>query len=301
MNVKWMRGTLAACACSGLLACGNGANPAQTKVFTYGSPTAATSTQTAAAAVTVGGVTAMQGSPNASSSTSFADTGTTTNALLGANGTGFLTWSPAHQNPQFAEAHRVVGGLVRAAATNTATNSPFSNPACVTQTSSSITLNNCTATLSGQSTGGSSTVTLTANGDVKWTTGANASLDWNLTMSVTTAGTANATQYTGSANANESGHITAVTASGVTTVNGDILAQISVTASSGSQSATLGVAEAVDLTNITYVQGCITGGTLEAKRVWTSLPAGATAAQFPDKGAKVTWTSCGNAAIAISN
>jgi hypothetical protein len=62
------------------------------------------------------------------------------------------------------------------------------------------------------------------------------------------------------------------------------------------------VSEQLLLTGVTYdkVNACVTGGTLEAKRVWVKRPSGESATSLPSKGAKVTWQSCGTGSIAFS-
>ena len=45
---------------------------------------------------------------------------------------------------------------------------------------------------------------------------------------------------------------------------------------------------------------CVTGGSVEVKRVWTARPAGSTAADFKDVAAKITWTGCNALTVAHS-
>ncbi|HET7754088.1 MAG TPA: hypothetical protein VFK85_09265 [Anaeromyxobacteraceae bacterium] len=71
---------------------------------------------------------------------------------------------------------------------------------------------------------------------------------------------------------------------------------------SGLQHLELGLAQSVDL-DVTIDGSCathITGGTLEAKRVWTKRPAGAAAEATVDRGALFTWTGCGLATVRFS-
>jgi hypothetical protein len=99
------------------------------------------------------------------------------------------------------------------------------------------------------------------------------------------------------------GDLTATTAGSVTTLNGTLGQELAASGTVDGNSDAFDVSEAVVLTGITYDKtppACVTGGTLEAKRIWVKRPNGATAVSLPDKGAKVTWASCGNATIAIS-
>lgn len=79
-------------------------------------------------------------------------------------------------------------------------------------------------------------------------------------------------------------------------------ADFGATVSSGGQRAELGFAQSVDL-DVILDGSCathITGGTLEAKRVWTKRPAGAEASELADRGVLFTWIGCGVAEARFS-
>lgn len=79
-------------------------------------------------------------------------------------------------------------------------------------------------------------------------------------------------------------------------------ADVSATVRSGAQSAALGLAQSVDL-DVTLDASCeanITGGTLEAKRVWTRIPSNAPAEEFADRGVLFAWIGCGVANVQFS-
>jgi hypothetical protein len=52
--------------------------------------------------------------------------------------------------------------------------------------------------------------------------------------------------------------------------------------------------------DLQFVTGpfCVTGGTLELRRVWTKRPTGSTTQDMPNQGIKFTWTGCGAATAA---
>jgi hypothetical protein len=79
-------------------------------------------------------------------------------------------------------------------------------------------------------------------------------------------------------------------------------ADFGATVASGGQRAELGFAQSVDL-DVALDGTCathITGGTLEAKRVWTKRPAGAEASELADRGVLFSWTGCGVAEARFS-
>jgi hypothetical protein len=88
-----------------------------------------------------------------------------------------------------------------------------------------------------------------------------------------------------------------------TTAVGSITSEVSLTVSGGGQtlSAALDESLAFDVTRSDTCASSVTGGTLEAKRVWTTRPAGATPAQLPDEGATVEWTGCGTATLRLGS
>jgi hypothetical protein len=79
-------------------------------------------------------------------------------------------------------------------------------------------------------------------------------------------------------------------------------ADIAASFSGGGQSASLALAQAVDL-DVAIDSTCatkITGGTLEAKRVWTKRPSGASSTDVVNRGVLFSWTGCDLATVQFS-
>ena len=85
-------------------------------------------------------------------------------------------------------------------------------------------------------------------------------------------------------------------------ITGNATSDFGGTVSGQGQSIGFGVATAavVDLTYQTTPSCCVTGGTVEVKRVWTQKPQGATGPQFADLGVKLTWSGCNAFQVAHS-
>jgi hypothetical protein len=76
-------------------------------------------------------------------------------------------------------------------------------------------------------------------------------------------------------------------------------ADIAASAASGGRRVEIGLAQSVDL-DVALDAACatnVTSGTLEAKRVWTKQPSGATDAEARVGGVLFTWTGCGTADV----
>jgi hypothetical protein len=58
---------------------------------------------------------------------------------------------------------------------------------------------------------------------------------------------------------------------------------------------------AFDVTRSSNCASGVTGGTLEARRVWVARPAGVPASQLPDEAARVEWTGCGTATLRLGS
>ena len=157
------------------------------------------------------------------------------------------------------------------------------NSACATVTSTSVTFSNCTDTESG--------LTTTFNGSISVAAGA---VTWGLTL--TLSGTQDST--TVNLNMHLSGKMT-VTA---TKVTGNSLTEFSGSASANGQSVSFGLDNAaiVDLTYQSSPNFCVTAGSVEVKRVWTTKPSGASGSAYADAGVKLTWTGCGAFTVAHS-
>ena len=88
---------------------------------------------------------------------------------------------------------------------------------------------------------------------------------------------------------------------GLPKVFGNALLDLSGSVSNGSKTVNFGVAVAA-VVDLTYQSdpACITGGTLEVKRVWTQVPEGASGSEFTNAGVKLTWSSCNTFVVARS-
>jgi hypothetical protein len=289
------RMAMALASCLALASCGGNDGPSNAavgKTFTYGSSSAySTSSLDAQLQGTLG-----VGSASAASSSSLVGSSDTVAAsLLGSSGVGASV--PAQQQALATSTRAAVRQLTVGSGEF---NYQFENPSCVTVSATSVTMKACTVTSTFTSGTDSSTSKIQVDGSVTYDQ-SKGELAWDLTA--TDAMTFSSSGQSGSVNAalHDSGTLT-VTAS---TIKGQLLAELSASASAAGQSASAAVSEAVVI-DVTYedVATCSTridGGTLEAKRVWTQLPSGATGPQYSNAGVKVTWTGCGTGTIAYSN
>lgn len=274
-----------------LSACGGGKKPtgnlAAAAEFSYGTAAPAGIDQTAAVEGSVAGATAFAAAASAEGGLAIANVGLLTEALLGQ---GAYTLGVAARPP--AQAALVAGGPRRAL-----TASGFDNPACIETSATSVVLTRCTMTMDEVSPEGTFHLVVTASGTVAYAA-ATRTLSWNLVVG-------ESMQVTGTQSGSASGsvHMAGSLAVTETTIVGDMATEIRLTASANGQSMSMGMDESVEL-DLTYADAAtcatrITGGTVEAKRVWTARPPGATAADLPDAAAKVTWTGCGAATIQL--
>ncbi len=157
----------------------------------------------------------------------------------------------------------------------------FDNASCVSITpGASITYTGCTVTLG--------TGLIQVDGTI---TRSGAKLAWDLTSRLTDAGTG----YSMSAAVHATGALTF----GATTVTGQARSdtQATVTGNGATVSAayTTLADVALDLQRDPF---CVTGGTLELRRVWTQRPAGMpTTGEYADQGLRFTWQGCGTVLV----
>ncbi len=276
-SFKWA-GLLAACTLAA--ACGGSSgNQAAGRTFTYGAPVAATATETGAIDGQLSMAVSLQAQPDAAGAVALADFSSLSDLLLGQGGAARLA-SP-HLPRDLAA--RLVGGQA-----TTLVAEGYDNPDCVTATPTSVTLARCTITVVDVD----ATLTTVVNGSLR--VPAPGSLVWDLTVGITTA----SADATIGITVHQSGDWTAT----ATTIQGNQRSEMTVTMSAGGRSASASMHESLDV-DVTYAEGppaCVTGGTLEVKRVWVQRPPGATAADLPDAGALVTWTGCGTGTVAFS-
>jgi hypothetical protein len=278
---------IAAALCMLTAACGgnsgSGGNAAASKTFTYAAPTQSDGTASLVSAQ-LSGTLGSTSSPTADSAQGVANFSGVTSILLGSSGAALAPSSPQRA---------LVSAKASAARALTSPGSAFDNPSCATVTATSVSMKDCTITITTTDTSGTTTETFHVDGTLS-VTDANQTVTWDLTVSFNMSASASSMTL----RAHEDGTLT-VTA---TTIKGKMLSEMSVSENANGFSASFGVDESLDI-DLTYTATppCVTGGTLEAKRVWTQRPAGYTTAQLPDKGAKVTWTGCGQGTIAFSN
>jgi len=277
--------------------CGGGGNAAEGKKFTYGAPTAATGNESGVLDGQVS-LAASQKTTLSADAQSVGNTQAVTGSLLDSTGFG----ARMVQSPRLAQRLKVVEGryLQRPNISMAATSGGFDNAGGVTVSATSVNFSNCGATQTPTNTDPSGTTTETTkvsvNGHVNKT---GDKLDWDLTEAVDLSETSPQGNSTLSVKGHQSGSMTLT----ATTLKANELSSLTLSINAQGQSASAGVDEAVDI-DVVFDAGppsCITSGTVEAKRVWTQRPSGATSTQLPDEAAKVTWTGCGTATIAVAH
>jgi hypothetical protein len=250
-------------------------NAAASATFAYGSPQAATSGQAGVMGATVASIDAFQAAPGTGTGLGAADAAGVTGALL--EGGPIDSFSPA-----------AVGATSAAA---------FDVPACATITSGKVNFAGCRVTVSQSSGGTSTSGSVTVDGDVSLSADGQ-TLTWDLTYGV--ALTMNgASPLAMSGTMHSAGRVVATP----TTAAGSITSEIALTVLAGGQAVSAAADESLAF-DVTRSDGCasgVTGGTLEARRVWASRPAGATPAQLPDAAVRVDWTGCGAATVRLGS
>ena len=282
------RMTLALASCLALGACGGNdshSNAAASKAFTYGASQALSATAATSASAAATNALTVKTAPDASGAQVLA--GGASSDLLPSSGMSLTAAGPEQQRAIAATRSAALSQLTSATVVS------FDNQAtCVTASPNQVSMSGCSMTI----TDVNMMAKIQVDGSAAWDA-ALGKLTWDLTLasnmvfsSMTPAGSANVHFH-------ESGVLTVTD----TTVKGDLLAELSMNASAQGQSVSAGVDEAVDL-DVTYAgsPACVTGGTLEAKRVWTARPSNVSGLQYADVGAKVTWTGCGQATAVYS-
>lgn len=281
-----MTRSLIAAACAlALAACGG--KKEEDRSFTYGAPSAASSAQAGALETAVAASAGFAAAPNADGGYLVADTSSLIDALVGGAGFGAASLDARPTLRSLAAGGSRAGIL--------AAGTGFDDPSCAVTSATGVTLTGCTVTVHQVSGATVIDSIATVNGWMTYTA-ASHTLAWDVTVgeSVTMSGDTTLTM-------NGSIHLAGSLTVTATTIVGHLGSGVTMTVSDGVQSMSAGVEEAVDI-DVTYVDAvtCATrvvGGTLEATRVWTARPQGATAADLPDVAALVTWTGCGTATI----
>lgn len=287
--------------CAAVAACGgssgSGGNAAVSREFNYQTTSSpAGSSAQSAVQSSLTSTLALQGSPsaqNAQGATMFMGT---TSALLGSPTEG-LSLAGTSGSVQQRALTRARSAFLSA--------SDFEDldfdEACVVSTSTSVTLNNCTVNINETDDGTTITGTVTANGSVTLTN-ANQTLTWDVTVSANVDVSASGGSGSGGGSYHAAGTltVTAPTDAADGTIEGNMTAELGFHASSGGQSLSIGVHESLAL-DLTYQSGeCVTGGTLEAKRVWTDWSVPGESTRPSDKAALVTFTGCNTATVQLS-
>lgn len=273
-----------------LAACGGDderVNAATARTFSYGP--AAPAPAPLAASDAVGGVLAFQTSSD--ESTAVAAQGSLMQAAFEALGDdiGIAGFASTSANPSAlvrdARSRALTAALGGAAATQ------FSGACTVTEQGAdgvvTVVFGNCEYTESSVD----GTITVRVSGRV---VGGPGNVRWDMTYNADFAGP-DATLLFGY---HDVGSVD-VTA---TTLKAHQEADLGATMSSGGQRLELGLAQSVDL-DLILDGSCdtrITGGTLEAKRVWTKRPSGASASELADRGVLFSWLGCGVAEVRFS-
>ncbi len=259
---------VSAAVCAALLAAcgGSSGNAALSKTFTYGAATAPNSNESAAAS---------SAQSNLSTTTSFSSSPSANNgyAIVGfADAMAGLALGTA----VFGEAP---GGLLTRGALYAATDVS----ACSTVVGNTVTFTNCSQSASGFSFTFSGTVTASAG-----------VVSWNVTGNFSVSSSSGSASFT----MHEAGNIVVTS----TKVTGDFASEFGGSASANGQSVRFGLATAVplDVTYQTSPTTCVTGGSVEVKRVWTQTPNGASGGVYKDAGVKITWTGCSTVQVAHS-
>jgi hypothetical protein len=262
-----MNRSLISAALAFLAGCGSSGNAALSKSFSYGAAQAPSASEQMAA-------NSAQASVSDTASFS-AGADAVRGAAIGALAESLA--AAAFGSTAFGVAHPSGSEISRALRTAT----DFSS--CTTVTANTVTFKDCAQTEGGY--------TVTLNGNISSNAGA---VTWEIS-----GGFSGTSSQAGIAiNIHQSGTFT-VTASKIT---GHSLSDFSGSVSAGGQSISFGFATAavVDLTYQTSPVACITGGTVEVKRVWTAKPPGAVGPLFDDLGVKLSWTGCGSVLVAHS-
>jgi hypothetical protein len=277
--------------------CGGGGgprfvDPASVK-FSYGSPTAVGTGTPEADAATAGtnGAGAADGLSQASDDPQAQSLANLPNDVASAafpDSSGLAT-APA----------RARAALTRRAATFAsgdlvAASAGFDDPGCVTVSLLAVKYDHCVYTDTTDGT------VITIDGTFSRAVGADSvDLQWNATAGVRVTSAVQGGTLVMVASNHLQGDVTVTLAGAdLVTIAGAAKSDVAVSVSAPGASASAAYTDGADL-DLDYQPSlqCVTGGTLEVKRLWAQRPSGATAAQLPDLGAKFEWTGCNVATV----
>ena len=260
-----------------LAACGGSdkTDPAA-RTFTYGA--AVTPTATEAAAATAGEASTSDGAALQTSSATDPATA----------GSSIVSLPDVMASEAWSSSSMALQGSTSTARTVAALGGPaavmaygFDDPSCLTIVpGASITYTGCTVTLD--------TGMIRVNGRI---TLSGATLGWDLTSRLDDA----STSYSMTAAVHATGALTF----GATTVNGQARSDTSATVTGGGTTMSAAYTTLADVAlELQRDPFCVTGGTLELRRIWTKRPVGApTTGEYADQGLRFTWQGCGTVLV----
>ncbi len=284
--------------CVVAVGCGGGGssgNSAVSKQFSYGNEIPAGSYQQSAVQGSLSSALSLQSSPDVSGAMSVTEFSGVSGALLGSPSFSLTGATGSAQQKALVKA--------RSAAIFSPTDygAQFDDPNCVATSPTSVTLSNCTVTVTETSGGETIRAKATTNGSVTLTD-ANQTLTWDLTISVSVTVSDGSGSGGGRFHAGGTLTVTPPTATADGAINGKMTTEMSINASGGGESLSIGLDEALilDLTYRTSPSTCVTGGTIEAKRTWPQWSVPGSSPRPADEAALVTFTGCGAATIKLS-
>lgn len=281
-----------------LAACGSSSNgsitspgaAAAAKTFTYSNGTSGDFTSSSAALTAQLGGLVAPGSLSAGSAEAASDFTATTSALLG----GYTT-PIGLAGAQGQSALTLAGGRITQVVGVDST-SAFDNPGCVKEGADRVDFDGCTVSRSDSTGSGKATL----NGHFQASATA---ADWSLTLDLALSGSANGQSGSIDLHYGTSGNVSSSTAGNLVTAKGDLREELAMDWNVNGQSGGFDVSEQLLFLDpgITYDTSadCVVSGTLEAKRVWVKKPSDHP--ELTDKAAKVTWQSCGNGSVLLSD
>jgi hypothetical protein len=268
--------------CAVMMACGDsgGGNSALNREFDYGTPTTATADEAGAMDSTVAGLLEIKTGPTYNNSSIINSAQGVVDDLLGSS--------------MLLKAEKLALSVAKRAESKglRALSLKDFDPDCIIETETKVTFNNCTDTFTEDTV----TETITLDGYLSVGGANNQTLTWDVDYKMVMNNTGTSPSSL-TVKYHESGTLTVTD----TTVVGNMLWELTYSGSSGGQSISFGMAQALVLDLVYQTDPvCVTDGTLEAKRVWTKRPSGATAEQLPDVAVKIEWSACGTAQISAS-
>jgi hypothetical protein len=279
-----LKKTIVAALCAALAACGgDDSDDPAARTFTYGTPTTPTYDEQAAASdggfLLQDGATYRTSGDTTAGETASGSLPSLPDQLAGEVFGDSMMSLPAPVAKQMGGA---IGGVgFRALAYEDGYG--FDNPACLAMSPGLVRYQSCVVTMPDGTV-------MTVNGQFSLSGDVFA---WDLTVGVSL----NDVEFGMAMTA--SNHLYGSITFGATTIVGRARSDMSGSVTMDGQNFRFGATTIADL-DLQYTADpafCVTGGTLELRRVWTRRPTGATAADLPDEGVKFTWQGCGSVLV----